>query len=301
MNRSKIAAIVAYILTTAAILLCGCSQQPQDTVANTKPDISRTAVLFSSLAEMWVDAGGDIYATVGETVERGIAPEGTLLVDDGAGKTVNMELLISYKPTLVICSADIPAQLECAVILEKSGIKTVALHVESFEDYASAFKIMTTLTGNDDAYEKHVVSQRNIIGELIRNSVKGKSVLFIRAGSSASSTKAKLPEDHFAAEMLSELGCRNIAEDAPLLIDGLSTEAILTEDPDFIFFSLMGNEEAARSNIEAILKSDGWSSLSAVREGRVVILPKELFHFKPCSRWHEAYEYLADNLTEVSE
>ena len=32
--------------------------------------------------------------------------------------------------------------------------------------------------------------------------------------------------------------------------------------------------------------------LSAVQEGRVYVLPRELFHYKPNARWAEAYEYL---------
>lgn len=300
MKKTKIAAIVAYILTTAAILLSGCSNvttDSNDTVPQS--DISRVAVLFSSLAEMWTDAGGEIYVTVGEAVERGFAPEGTPLVDSGAGKMVNLELLISYEPTLVICSADIPAQVEAARLLRENGIEVLVLRVESFDDYASAFKTMTTLTGNSSAYDKHVLVQRQMIDSLISEKAGStKRVLFIRAGSSAASTKAKLSTDHFAAAMLSELGCKNIAEDAPLLLDGISAEVILTANVDHIFFSTMGNEDAAKANIASLLESDAWSSLAAVKNGNVTILPRELFHYKPCSRWSEAYSYLAGVLSE---
>ena len=43
-----------------------------------------------------------------------------------------------------------------------------------------------------------------------------------------------------------ELGTYNIAENAPVLLDGLSQEEILMENPDYIFISTMGKEEAAR-------------------------------------------------------
>ena len=36
-----------------------------------------------------------------------------------------------------------------------------------------------------------------------------------------------------------------------------------------------------------------WSSLTAVKEGRYLFLPQELFHYKPNERWDESYEYLA--------
>ena len=48
----------------------------------------RVAVLFSSFADIWLTAGGRVDITVGESVERGLVPDGTPLVDDGAGGVV---------------------------------------------------------------------------------------------------------------------------------------------------------------------------------------------------------------------
>ncbi|MBQ8208775.1 MAG: ABC transporter substrate-binding protein [Clostridia bacterium] len=286
----------AFILLISALLLFSCGERNNDSSSSEK---GKTAVLFSSLAQVWLEAGGSIDITVGETTKRGFAPEGTLLVDDGAGKTINTELLLSYKPSLVICSSDIPAQAEVADILEKNGIEVIRLHIESFEDYLSALDIMTDITGNKAAYENAVNKLGASIRALLQSeevkAISGTEILFVRAGSTASSTKSKTSEDHFAAAMLSEFGCINIADGAP--VSELGMEAILASDPEYIFFSLMGDEESARANVESLLASEAWSALTAVKEGKAVILPKELFHFKPCSRWGEAYEYLADILT----
>ena len=56
-----------------------------------------------------------------------------------------------------------------------------------------------------------------------------KRILFIRAGSKYSATKAKTAENNFVCVMLKELGTYNIAENAPVLLDGLSQEEILME------------------------------------------------------------------------
>ena len=274
---------------------------PADTSEeNTEAWNGKTAVLFSSLAEIWKEAGGNIAITVGETVERGFASSDAALVDDGAGKTVNTELLLSLEPELVICSADIPAQVEAAQVVQKAGIKTLVLHVESFSDYLDALERMTDITGNRGAYNKGLELKGRIDGILsdpLLTASGNPEILFVRAGSTDSSTKAKDASDHFACAMLEELGCVNIISEAPLLAEGLNTEAVLAADPDFIFFSLMGNETAARKHVEALIETDAWQQLTAVKEGRTFILPKELFHFKPCSRWGEAYGYLADLLT----
>lgn len=263
------------------------------------PEGKRTAVLFSSLAEIWLEAGGSVEITVGETVERGIVSKGVPLVDDGAGKTVNTELLFSLKPDLVIASADIPAQRAAAEALQKAGIPTLLWRVESFDDYLSALEEACRLTGNTKALakakQKKTAVDRRIDSACEQNTA---TMLFVRAGSTDASTKAKRAEDHFACAMLEELGWENVADKAPLLMDGLSSEAVLREDPDYLFFSLMGNEAAARAHVEEMLSRQPWCSLRAVKEGRAYLLPKELFHYKPNARWQEAYEYLAGLLRE---
>ena len=120
-------------------------------------------------------------------------------------------------------------------------------------------------------------------------------MLFIRAGSSPRSTKAKRASDNFACAMLSELGLYNIADAAPVLLDGLSAEEIITADPERIFVSMMGeDEEAVKSNVATIFSKDGYATLEAVESGRVEFLPKSLFHYKPNHRWAEAYRYLIE-------
>ena len=264
---------------------------------------SRVAVLFSSLADLWTLSGGEVSITVGETVERGIAPEDVLLVDAGAGKTVNTELLISYEPDLVIGSLDIAAQVECAALLCDAGIPAALFRVESFDDYLRVLDVMTTITGDRAAYEKQGTAQKASIDALLdqTKSETAPRVLFLRAGSSARSTKAKSSEQHFAAAMVCELGGVNIADEAPILIDTLSIEAIMAYDPDLILITTMGDEAAARDYMQTVLLEPTWQTLSAVKAGRVHFLPKELFQYKPCALWHEAYTHLAELMYETNE
>ena len=67
-----------------------------------KPE--KVAVLLSSLADLWITAGGEVDITVGESVERGFARENVILVDAGAGKTIDLEGLIAAKPDFVLYS-----------------------------------------------------------------------------------------------------------------------------------------------------------------------------------------------------
>ena len=304
----KLATILCVILLLTAL---GCGEQSH-TVDNSEPIVSvvdslgntvtlstlprNTAVLFSSFAEIWQLAGGRVGITVGESVERGFVSDGTPLVDEGAGKSINLELLLSYKPDLVIGSADIPAHKEACELLSKAGIPVLLFVLEDFSDYLFVLEAMTDVTGRKDLFDEYGSELKKEVDAILQGEAAanwhGKRILFVRAGTSASGTKAKRAKDHFACAMLQELGCLNIADNAPVLLDGLNMEAILTYDPEYIFFSLMGNEEGATRNVNSLLESDAWQALTAVKQGRVVILPRELFHFKPNARWAMAYSYL---------
>lgn len=309
--------IIVFLLAFLTLLICSCAETKDvnqekndiycvftDSCGNTvtlneKPQ--RVAVLFSSFADIWQLAGGSVDITVGESVERGFADSSAVLVDDGAGKAINTELLINADPDFVICSADIEAQAKAARLLSKADIPTAQFKVESFKDYLGVLDICTDITGCKDNYQKYGTEVAERIEALLEKTDKNfseKRILFIRCGSSASSTKAKKASDHFAAAMLEELGAYNIADNAPVLLDGLSIEEIISEDPDYIFISTMGNDSAARSHMESVLAEPAWQNLSAIKEKRYVYLPKELFQFKPNARWDKAYEFLIKNIYE---
>ncbi len=257
----------------------------------------RAAVLFSSFAETWKNAGGVNTITVGESIDRGFAEKDALLVDGGAGKKIDTEALISYEPDFVICSADIEAQADTAKLLSEHGIPAAVFHVESFDDYLSMLKICTDITGNTDAYKTYGTDIKQKVDDVIRIAEETKSdpqdkILFVRAGSGANYTKAKTAKDNFVCTMLKELGTYNIAENAPVLLDGLSVEEVLAENPAHIFISTMGDEAAAKAHMESVLADGAWQTLTAVQTGQVHYLPKDLFQFKPNARWGEAYEYL---------
>ena len=93
------------------LLLTGCGRElPREGVTftdDTQTDITvphapqKVAVLTSSLADLWITAGGTVEITVGESLERGLVEE-AVLVDEGAGKTVDLERLIQARPDFVL-------------------------------------------------------------------------------------------------------------------------------------------------------------------------------------------------------
>lgn len=300
-----------FALIACILLLGGCAVQQEDGergytfTDDTGAELcvpynpKTVAVLTSSLADLWITAGGRVTITVAETVERGFADLDVVLVDDGAGKTVNLELLIASKPDFVLYSAELPGQVACADALRAAGIPAAGVCVETFDDYLQLLKICTDIVRNEAAYQTHGTQLQTRVNDFIELGCSKQSqpkILFVRAGSSAKYTKAKTADNHFVCKMLAELGTVNIADTAPILLDGLSLEAVLMEDPDIIFFTAMGDEAAGAAYMQSLLADPVWQTLTAVKTGRVHQLPKDLFQYKPNARWDEAYDYLMELL-----
>ena len=116
-------------------------------------------------------------------------------------------------------------------------------------------------------------------------------VLFIRAA--ASFVRAKGSDDTVLGLMLKDLGCINIADGSDLL-DDLSMEKIIEEDPDMIFIVQQGNDTEGTQQAlqDALTGNPAWAGLTAVKEDKVYHMDRKLFHFKPNNRWDQSYEQL---------
>ena len=259
----------------------------------------RTACLNSSIADLWKLAGGSVDITVAEAQERGFADDSAILVDSSSGRNINLEVLISAEPDLVLGSVDTESHVRLKAFLCDISVDMLLIKQDSFDDFLSIFKTLTGITGRNDLYQKYGEGQRAGIEELIeeaKEAEKKPRVLFIRAGSAFSYVKAKRAEDHFAARIIEELGGINVADEVEALTDSLSIEAILSADIDKIIIVSQGDESASRSYVENLFSQPGWRDVKAIREDAVVFLSKELFHFKPNGRWLEAYDVMKEVL-----
>ena len=173
------------------------------------------------------------------------------------------------------------------------GIPCGYFRLDSFEDYRELMAQFCAVTGRADLYEENVLSVEMGIAALRDKlpEAPGLSALLLRAYSTGMKAKT---DDNPAGKILKDFGLENPAESNPSLLEELSIEKIILDDPDYIFVMTMGSETEAREYLRANVESDpAWSGLSAVKNGRYIILPQELFHYKPNDRWDDSYEYLA--------
>ena len=172
--------------------------------------------------------------------------------------------------------------------------------VDNFEDYLQMLDTCTDLTGRKDLYEQNGLQIQKKIETIKANmessgrSVEERTVLLLRAHSGA--VKAKGSEGTILGEMLADLGCINIADRDTSMLETLSVESVIRQNPYHVFVVTMGdNSEKALQNLAQMLESNpAWGSLDAVQEGRVYIMDRDLFNSKPNARWAESYEKLSE-------
>ena len=267
------------------------------TVSLTKPE--RVACLIGSFADLWCLAGGKdaLVAAADDTWTSFDLGLGEDVANLGAVKEPNLELLLQSKPDLVIASSNTDAQVALLDTLEGMGLTVAYFKVSSFQDYLNMLDICTQLTGRTDCYEQYGQAlQDQVDAAKAKCAGLSPTVLYVRA--TGSSCKVKNSQDTVLGEMLADLGCVNIADSSESLLEQLSLEVILDQDPDFIFAILQGSDptDAQRTLDETLLSNPAWQSLTAVKEGRFFVLDDQLYNLKPNARWGDTYEQLADLL-----
>ncbi|MBQ1712236.1 MAG: ABC transporter substrate-binding protein, partial [Firmicutes bacterium] len=206
-------------------------------------------------------------------------------------------MLFSAEADLVIASSNTKKHVELKDTLEAAKVPVLYFEINEFSDYLRMLKACTDITGRPDLYEKNGTKIQAQIEKIKASAAEAAKtsgapkVLYIRAA--ASGIHAKGSAGTVLGPMLKDLGCINIADGSELL-DKLSMEMIIKEDPDMIFIVQQGSDdEGTKKTISETLTSNpAWSGLKAVKEGRVYYLEKSLYHFKPNARWAEAYEKL---------
>ena len=259
----------------------------------------RVVCLTSSFADIWHLAGGveQIIATTDSTWKYFDLPMREDVINLGSSKEINLEQLIACEPDLVLASCGTDRNVELESILTKMGIVTAYFEVDNIDDYLRMLDVCTKITGKEENFVKYGSDVKaHVEREIERVDGSKPTVLYVRA--TGSSCRVKNSQDSVLGEMLANLDCENIADRENSLLEQLSVEKIMMEDPEYIFVVLQGTDS---SKAEAILESTllsnpAWSELTAVKEGRYYVMDANLYNMKPNARWGEAYEKLADIL-----
>ena len=254
---------------------------------------SKIAVCYGSFADCLLLSGIDPVAVTDDAIE-----EHGLDFDDktqiiGSVKQINLETLIACNPDYVVLSADLAAHLKLEESLKEAGFNYGYFRIDTFGDYKAFMGQFCALSEREDLFSKNVLETEKRINAIRQKIPENnpQTVLLLRVFSTGMKAKS---DDNIAGLILKEFGLKNLADLHPSLLEDISLEQIVTDDPDFIFVSTMGNVEDAEKYLKNNITSNPvWEELKAIKNDRYVILPKELFHYKPNEKWDKAYEFIA--------
>jgi iron complex transport system substrate-binding protein len=286
--------ILGWLLLLAAVLMVSPA------AGETGGAPLKVVSLLGSYAEAWTVAGGALVGATEDAVsERGMDLGGDVAVI-GTVKAPNLEMILDLEPDLVLYSLDLVEHVQFVEPLEKMGIRCEGYSVTTYGAYMDMMRAFCALTGREDLYQAQEETVRTPIEALIRRAKADprygeRTALMLRAFSTG--VRAQ-DSSSMAGAMLADMGLRNIADGDGALRENLSLEAIVEADPDYVFLVTMGSDdEKAMASMAALLTDNpAWGGLTAVKEGRYVLMDKDLFHYKPNARWAESYQYLYELL-----
>ena len=269
----------------------------------TVSDPQRVAALLGSFAQIWMLAGGDVIATADDAWDDLSLELSEETVNLGNTKQLSLEQLLAADPDFILASINTRQNIEWQETLDATGIPTAYFDVSDFEDYLRLLSICTNITGRKDCFEqygsdvaKHI---ENVLAKSKKRLEENNAPTVLSMVASASSIFAKNSEGNVLGEMLNNLGCINIADSDNMLLENLSIEHIILSDPEYIFFVQRGdNTQGMQEHVQkTLMEHPAWSELTAVKNGRVYFMDKNLYNLKPNHRWGEAYQGLENILS----
>ena len=269
----------------------------RDKEVTIKKNPKRVVCLFNSYMDIWYKCGGEVIGRIESAKEKPVeGSEDAEIV--GINGEPSLEKIMSLEPDLVIGAANMKTQLKVCEMLEESDIDVILLHNEMKEEYFKTVRIFSALTDRDDLYEKYEGEVRADIDAIVDkvSSDEHPKVLLLFGSSKGISVRGS---NSTVGQMLKDLNTVNISDIINDSADSktFSMEKIIEEDPDFIFVQTMGKIEKVEERLKKDVESNSaWSSLKAVKNDRYIILPKDLYLYKPNDRYGEAYEGLAKML-----
>ena len=224
-----------------------------------------TEILFA------IGAGGQVVAVDDQSNHPPEAP-----VTDLSGFEPNVEAIAGYEPDLVVIANDIGdlvsslGRLDIAVALQPAA--------EDLDGTYDQILQLGEMTGEAAGAEEVVEEMRREIDELLEEVPD-----WVRAPTyyhELDPTFFTVTSDTFIGQVYAMVGLQSIADEAEGAGSGypqLSSEYIVSADPDFIF---LADTKCCGESAETVAARPGWERIEAVRRGDVVELDDDV-----ASRW----------------
>ena len=297
-NNKEVSADRPFIINETSKSITYIDKFNNETVITKKP--KRVVIVYNSILGLWYYTGGSSLTKVKGTTN--VPPEAQDLLDLGPANSVSLEAIIAQEPDLVILAANYEMHVSMAPLLKEMGIEVMIIDtsINSYERFKENTLLFSKINGTEDMYESKVSNVINSVESTIAkvSDVKERPKV---AAIFATRRSLSLESDiALTGEMVSLLGGYNIIDGEKLLVKGetrisFSIEALITQNPDIILISTMGDVNSVKENIEnMIAENPVWNEVNAVKNGRVHFLPKQFSVYKPNELYGDAFLYIAE-------
>jgi len=284
-------------------------------IVTAEKDPQRTVILYSSFTTLWYEAGGDAVGCIGGNtasslyrgfIGRDITQDHGMTVVSTASmaKKWDVESIFALRPDLIICSAAMNGYATVQAPAAATNTPVIVMEYDDFSDYLKWFKVSCHLSGHPELWESVAMKALDEVVDVLLSCPKTNtpSVLCMFSGAESLSANTSYT---VVGGMITAMNAANIADAwentaAAERLD-INLETVYAADPDIILVQCHAGADTARELVERLYGSNPvWQSLTAVKEGRVFYLEKNLFHNKPNSRFAKAYVSLAEYLYPVT-
>lgn len=220
----------------------------------------------------------------------------------GAIYAPNLEKIMGMKPDLVI-GTNVPFNVALRKPFQVAGVPLYINVINSYEDVLRSVDLFGALAGK----EKEAAAKRQKIEADYAALTKGmqpksgaKTLVLFGSTDSFSMATSK----SFTGDLLARLGAVNIADGADVKADSayipLSLEYVTKQDPEVLMLITMGDPKAVEEHLnKEIAGNAAWKDVQAVKNGRVHVLPANLFTVNPGTHIIDAMKLLQGYLTEA--
>lgn len=259
-------------------------------VLDKKPE--RVVALNPSYLNMIDAVGGTIVGRATSKLAK--LPESMQSVPEiGFVYNINMESLVGLKPDLVLAGKN--QHDKFVPLMESNNIKVIELDAKTYDDVKNTVKMLGDIYGTQEKAEQECALLDKEI-KAVREKIpqEKKRIVIMHATASSVTVEGKKSIAGCVSDML---GFENVAykalgnksEKTPY-----SMEALVEQNPEVIFITFMGNTDEIENRLRSDFKNNpAWASLDAVKEGRVYVLPEEMFLLNPGLAYPAAVKYMA--------
>lgn len=217
-------------------------------------------------------------------------PEAKAKEKVGGFSKPNIEKIVSLAPDLLLAT-----QIHTKGVvadLENRGLKVVVIQPPKLDRVPDNLLLLGKISGKTPEAETVAGEMKKRIQAVTDKTVGAAKVrVFFELGPDLTSVGA----DTFIDDMISKAGGENIARDATGSWPKLNPEAVVLKDPQVVILSDHGSDAGGVTQ-EIVRGRPGWASITAVKNGHIVLLPDHNTTDRPGPRAVEGLEFLAGTL-----